>query len=325
MPTASSRRWADGFQFDPNLGTVVIAPTGEGQGYWVGAPSVTTNPLDGSIYLVYRVRRPRGIDPDRGAEIHIAQSQDGVSFRTIWTGHKAALNTTSIERCALAALEDGSWVLFPSYVDPADGRWRTDRVAAANPAEFDFSEVKPILTAAQTQTEGVKDPFVFRVAGQWHMLVSYATQEQDASAVAMHGTNDAYNTGLIKSRTGLATSEYGLEWQWEGEIFGPSDDGWDCYCSRIGTVWREDGIWLGLYDGSASVAENYEERVGLAYSFDLRAWHRVTRSGPLMHQPHASGALRYFDVLDVGHRRLVYYETARPDGSHDLRVFEMQM
>ncbi len=321
MPAASPRRWADGFQFDPNDGAVVVAPPGDGKGYWVGAPSVTLDPQDGSIYLVYRVRRPRGVEPDRGAEIHIARSQDGTAFETVWTGHKATLNTTSIERCALAAQDDGAWVLFPSYVDPADGRWRTDRVTAASPHEFDLTQVAPILTAADTQTEGVKDPFVFRVAGLWHMIVSYATQEGNASPDAMHGTNDAYNTGLIKSRTGLATSEDGRDWQWEGEIFGPSDHGWDCYCSRIGTVWREDGLWLGLYDGSASVGENYEERVGVVYSFNLRTWHRVTRSGPLMHQPHASGALRYFDVLDLEDRRFVYYETARADGSHDLRVF----
>ena len=323
MPFAFTRRWADAFQFDPNDGTVVVSPVGEGKGYWVGAPSVTTDPQDGSIYLVYRVRRPRGVEPDRGAEIHIIRSEDGISFEPVWTGHKAALNTTSIERCALAAQDDGSWVMYPSYVDPVDGRWRTDRISAATPADFDFSKVEPILTAAGTNTEGVKDPFVFRLAGLWHMIVSYATAEGDASAAEMHGTNDAYNTGLIKSRTGLATSEDGLDWQWEGEIFGPSEAGWDCYCSRIGTVWREDGLWLGLYDGSASVEENYEERVGLAYSSDLRHWHRVTRSGPLMHQPHASGALRYFDVLDVGDRRLVYFETARADGSHDLRVVDV--
>ncbi len=324
------RQWAtgylhdrNGYRFDPNQGTVVVEPTGEGKGFWVGAPSVTQDPQDGAIYLVYRVRRPRGVEPDRGAEIHIARSQDGKSFETVWTGHKATLNTTSIERCALVPQNDGKWVLFPSYVDPADGRWRTDRVSATDPSAFDLSQVECVLTAADTRTEGVKDPFVFHVAGLWHMIVSCATQEGGAAADAMHGTNDAYNTGLIKSRTGLATSEDGREWEWEGEILSPSADGWDCYCARIGTIWREDGVWLGLYDGSASVEENYEERVGLAFSFDLRNWHRVTRSGPLMQQPHASGALRYFDVLDLGNRKLVYYETARADGSHDLRVHEV--
>ncbi|MCA9025923.1 MAG: hypothetical protein KDA86_12015 [Planctomycetaceae bacterium] len=324
------RQWAAGFSnlhtgfaFDPNAGTVVVEPTAQGKGYWVGAPSVTQDPRDGAIYLVYRVRRPRGVEPDRGAEIHIVRSLDGKSFEHVWTGYKDTLNTTSIERCALVPQDDGTWVLYPSYVDPADGRWRTDRLTAATPSEFDFADVEPVLTAADTATEGVKDPFVFQVAGLWHMIVSYATQEGNASAESMHGTNDAYNTGLIKSRTGLATSEDGRHWIWEGEIFGPSADGWDCYCSRIGTVWREDGIWLGLYDGSASVEENYEERVGLAYSHDLRHWHRVTRSGPLMHQPHASGALRYFDVLELDDRKLVYYETARADGSHDLRTHEV--
>ncbi|MEZ6054049.1 MAG: hypothetical protein R3C02_22075 [Planctomycetaceae bacterium] len=218
------RQWAAGFSnlhtgfaFDPNAGTVVVEPTAQGKGYWVGAPSVTQDPRDGAIYLVYRVRRPRGVEPDRGAEIHIVRSLDGKSFEHVWTGYKDALNTTSIERCALVPQDDGTWVLYPSYVDPADGRWRTDRLTAATPSEFDFADVEPVLTAADTATEGVKDPFVFQVAGLWHMIVSYATQEGNASAESMHGTNDAYNTGLIKSRTGLATSEDGRHWIWEGK------------------------------------------------------------------------------------------------------------
>ena len=111
---------------------------------------------------------------------------------------------------------------------------------------------------------------------------------------------------------------------WDGEILSPSRKGWDCYCARIGTVWKEDDVWLALYDGSASVEENYEERCGLAYSFDLRRFRRVTHDGPLMVQPNASGALRYFDVVQTTDATFFYYETARPDGSHDLRVFKRE-
>ncbi|MCH8047465.1 MAG: hypothetical protein IID44_27540 [Planctomycetes bacterium] len=308
--------------FDPALGTVIREPVGAGEGYWVGAPGVMFDEIDGAFYLTYRVRRPRGVKPDRGAEVHLARSSDGVSFETIWTGTKDQLGTTSIERCAIRRLGMERWVLYVSYVDPADGRWRTDYVLAARPEEFDLSTARKVLTADDIGAEGVKDPFVFQVAGLYHMLLSFATTDQAAAVDELHGTSDAYNTGLIRSATGLATSSDGINWRWEGEILGPSEDGWDCYCSRIGCIWRCGGVWLALYDGSADVSENYEERVGLAFSFDLRTFHRATRDGPLATPPRGEkAALRYFDVLDLPEATFFYYEMARQDGSHDLRVF----
>lgn len=274
------------------------------------------------FYLSYRLRRQKGDHPDRGAETRIACSSNGVEFEDIWSGHKATLDSTSIERCALIRMPAGHWGLFISYVDPADRRWRIDLVENDDPAGFDLTERTGVLTAKDIGAEGVKDPFVCQIAGLYHMVVSYATGNPGASGEEMHRTNDAYDTGLIKSRTGLATSDDGTNWTWDGEILGPSATGWDCYCSRISTLWQEDGVWLALYDGSASADENYEERCGLAFSLDLRQFHRVTRRGPLMHQPNASGSLRYFDVVELPEATFYYYETARADGSHELRVLK---
>jgi len=156
------------------------------------------------------------------------------------------------------------------------------------------------------------------------MILSYATTASDASCDDLHGTADAYNTGLIRSATALATSPDGIEWDWEGEILGPSRDGWDRYCARIGCLWRVDNTWIALYDGSASVSENYEERVGVAISFDLRKFHRVSQSGPIMTTPAVHGAMRYFDVLDFPEATFFYYEQAKADGSHELRVFRRE-
>ncbi|NOX57213.1 MAG: hypothetical protein GXP27_22825 [Planctomycetes bacterium] len=321
MSGTISRDWARFEPFDPNEGTVIRSAPGEGAGWWVGAPAVLYDQVTAAFYLAYRIRRPRGVHPDRGAEVHIARSTDGVEFEDIWVGRKETLDSTSIERCALTRLPDGRWGFFVSFVDPADGRWRIDLVEADQIDQLNLAHRRPVLTAGDIGAEGVKDPFLFRVAGLYHMIVSFATAAQPAAPDELHGTHDAYNTGLIKSRTGLATSRNGRDWSWEGELIGPSADGWDRYCTRIGTLWPQDGVWLALYDGSADVSENYEERVGLAYSLDLRRFVRVTRDGPLMVQPNASGALRYFDVLRQGDQTFFYYETACPDGSHDLRVF----
>ena len=321
MHSYDPQHWAPVEVFDPDDGIVIRRPPSEGAGYWVGAPGVMYDRIGEAFYLTYRVRRPRGVEPDRGAEVHLARSVDGVEFDTIWSGNKSQLGTTSIERCAIRRLGEDCWVLYISYVDPADGRWRIDSVQAASPEAFDLTAARPLLTAADVGVEGVKDPFVFQVAGLYHMVISYATVEGQPSADDLHGTNDAYNTGLIRSATGLATSYDGLDWQWQGNILSPSSDGWDQYCARIGCVWRQNGIWLALYDGSASVEENYEERVALAYSYDLRSFQKVNVSAPLMTTKQVTGAMRYFDVLQFADETYFYYEMARDDGSHDLRVY----
>ncbi|MBX6312071.1 MAG: hypothetical protein IRY99_03995 [Isosphaeraceae bacterium] len=323
MPAIDPRDWARFPLFDPAEGTIIRHPPGEGPGYWIGAPGAAYDAERGDFYLVYRLRRPRGIEPDRGAEVWIARSRDGFTFEDIWTGTKDQLQSPSIERCALVREPSGRWALYISYVDPADGRWRIDRAEADRPDGFNLAATRPVLTADAIGAEGVKDPIVFRLAGLYHMLVSFAAADRPASTEELHGTADAYNTGLIRSATGLATSDDGLSWRWEGEVLGPSRDGWDRYCARIGTLWYEPPVWLALYDGSASVAENYEERCGLAYSHDLRHFHRVSRRGPLLVPPHGTGALRYFDVLSLPEARYFYYEMARLDGGHDLRVLRI--
>ena len=307
--------------FDPAQGTVIRQPPGEGRGYWAGAPGVTFDAATGQFYLVYRLRRPRGVHPDRGAEIHIAASRDGMVFDDIWSATKDLLDTTSIERCALVERSENRWRLYVSFVDPADGRWMIGLVEADAPDAFDLTTLRPVLTAADIEAEGVKDPFLFRLAGLEQMVVSYAARDVAASPEAMHGTHDVYNTGLVQSASGLATSADGVTWRWEGPILKPAKGAWDAYATRIGTLWYESPVWLAFYDGSADVSENYEERCGLAYSFDLRTFHRATPDGPLFHTPHGAGAIRYFDVLRLSDATFVYYEMALPDGSHDLRVF----
>ena len=321
MPQTDPRHWAPLLSFEPTAGTIVREPPGEGPGYWAGAPGVTCDRQLQRFYLVYRLRRPRGVEPDRGAEIRLATSHDGIVYEDIWSGTKDQLGTTSIERCALVHLPEDGWRLYVSYVDPADGRWRIGLVEADSPDGFDLATTRPILSAADISAEGVKDPFVFQIAGLYHMVLSYATVNTAASPDKLHGNYDAFNTGLIQSATGLATSTDGLNWRWERELLLPNKGAWDGYASRIGTLWHSPGVWLAFYDGSADVSENYEERCGLAYSFDLQTFHRVTRAAPLFTPAQAPGAIRYFDVLALPDVTYFYYEMARPDGSHELRVY----
>jgi predicted GH43/DUF377 family glycosyl hydrolase len=305
--------------FDPEAGTAVIQPQGTGKGWWVGAPSVY---WDGREYwLAFRTRRPQ---PERGGLFQVARSSDGEQFEIVCSVRKEDLGTSSIERGALLQTEDGRWRLYLSFVDPEDGRWRIDLLEADDPTSFDASRRTPILSAADINAEGIKDPWICKVGSTWYMIVSWApTPEGNVDGKAMHGTRDIYNTGTSKSLSGLAMSEDGLTWTWHGAILKPSENGWDSYAARINTVYRADGRFVGLYDGSKSVEENYEERCGVAVSNDLRSWHRVSVDGPAVGPNGGPGSVRYAEAVQGPGWVRFYYEYTRSDGSHELRTVQI--
>lgn len=305
--------------FDPESAEVVLEPEAPGAGYWVGAPSVSRE--GPHVLLTYRRRRPRGVGADRGYRTAIARSEDGYTFHDVAVLEKGALGTTSIERTAV--LRDPSadgWIWLVSYVDPADGRWRLDALRAPRLEDLPRGERTPVLTAADIGGEGVKDPVVVRGPdGTVFLLLSCAESARpDTGAAELHGTHDAYNTGLVRCFTGLASSRDGRSWTYHGRCLEPGA-GWDRYQARLGTVLPVGPLWVGLYDGSASVDENYEERLGVAVSPDLRTWRSLTPDGPAVVARSRTGSVRYADVLLERGGLWVYFECSRPDGSHDLR------
>ncbi|NLC58431.1 MAG: hypothetical protein GX774_16480 [Armatimonadetes bacterium] len=307
--------------FDPRTGSTVIEPPGSGAGWWAGAPSACYDEQRRRYLLYYRLRKPRALG--RGGECRIAASEDGLRFETIWSARREEFGSQSIERSCLVQSPEGRWRLFIAYVDPADERWRIDLLEADRPEEFRPAERQKVLTAADIGGEGVKDPVVYRQEGGWLMVVSYAPAKPDAPAAEreqMHATADVYNTGIVKSHTGLALSEDGRSFTWAGDILSPPDTGWDSYCTRVSALLPTPHGWVALYDGSASVAENYEERAGVATGPDLRHLQRQTVDGPALTSPHASGSVRYVEALRRPGEIHYYYEYARPDGSHELRV-----
>jgi len=118
----------------------------------------------------------------------------------------------------------------------------------------------------------------------------------------------------------LAISPDLEHWDWQGIIFAPENSGWDCYCRRINSIVSFRGSFLAFYDGSASHIENYEEKTGLAVSSNLKDWQSLTPQGPLFSSPHSSGSLRYLDAQTIPDEYCLFYEFARPDGAHDLRL-----
>ena len=317
---AETLKWFGGpIAFDPQEGQTIIAPAGPGKGNWAGAPSVVYDAETAKTYLYYRVRKPR---PIRGGECHIAESSDGIHFDTIWSATKEDFNSTSVERFCITKALDGKWLLYPSYVDPADSRWRIDVIQADHPGAFDISARKKVLTASDVGVQGVKDPWVMVVNGLYTMLISYAVtvEVDEAQQGEMHATADIYNTGLTLSSTALAVSGDGLTYEWQGDIFPPRAGQWDAYAARLGCVIPTANGWVGYYDGAASVEGNYEERTGIVQSWDLRHFYRLSQSAPSIVSPYASGGLRYIDTVLLEDEILFYYEYCRPDGSHELRM-----
>lgn len=309
--------------FNAREGITVVEPLSSGPGWWAGAPSALYDLDSRKFYLYYRLRRPRGVEPERGGECRIAESTDGIAYKTVWSAQKSQFNSDSMERASLTKGLDGVWRLYLSYVDPNHKKWRVDIMEAGSPDGFDPTASRCLLDPNDLGLEGVKDPYVFVMGHRYYMVLSYATRVGNLSKKqeqALHATADAYNTGLTVSRTGLATSPDGVRFTWEGDILSPPESGWDGWCTRISSLVYLPPLFTAFYDGAADVSGNYEERTGLAVGPHIHALERVTPEVPALISPHASGSLRYIDAVQLPGKIYYYYEYARSDGSHETRL-----
>lgn len=294
-------------RFDPGRGRVIAAPPLSGRGSWAGAPGAWREGSD--LFVTYRVRRP---PPLRGYEMHVAVLR-GDRLERLASINKDALGAESIERSALVRVED-EWRLYVSCVDKADRKWRILLLRAAAVDRFDAADAQIALHPGAAGMSAVKDPWLRRVGNEWRMFVSCARRVDDP---ALHATGDALATGLVRSESGLATSADGIAWRWRNIVFSPSEGGWDRATARLTTAWRAGDGWSAYYDGAASIAENYEERCGLARSPDLVTWERVSADGPAVGTARGAGGVRYVDVTAAGD---VLFEYTREDGAHELRA-----
>ncbi|HTV10600.1 MAG TPA: sialidase family protein [Acidimicrobiales bacterium] len=308
--------------FDPTAGETVLVPSGQGRGYWVGAPSVVED-QDGRVLLSYRRRRPRdGSNGERGYLAAIAESTDGgMSFSDIWSITKHQVGTSSLERFCLrpdtstettgarpsAAARAASaprWRLYTSWEDPpSSGRWRVDLIKAAAPDAFELAAATPVLLAAEVGVDAVKDPYVVQ-------NVPWA--EPDLMYLS------TFLTPTGPAPTSLASSPDGTKFAWEGTALA-TGTGWDAYQARISSVAPFGSGFVAYYDGATTPADDTEEHCGVAVSVDLRHWRSATQRGPVLVSPHATGSLRYVEVARLGGQWWAYYEYARPDGAHELR------
>ncbi len=319
MSTIEQEKLSSLTLFDPKDGNTIIEPPGKGPGHWAGAPNVYFDSTERKFYLSYRLRKPH---PQRGSESRIAESTDGLKFTDIWSVRKEDLETSSMERSALVVTSNGEYRLYISYVDPANNKWRIDMMEADSPEHFDISKRKSILNADSLQVEGVKDPHFLILDGVYYMFFSYAPKLQSVSPeqiAHLHTTGDIFNTGKVKSVTGLATSQDGISFRWLRDV-SLLGTGWDSHTARVTCVLPARSGFTIFYDGASDGERNYEEFTGIATSSDLLHYKRISLERPVLVSPFGTGSLRYIHAINVSDDFYFYYECSLPDGSHDLRL-----
>ena len=293
-------------------------PPGEGRGYWAGGCSALYDEVRQRFYLCYRVRTPES----RGGACVVAESADGRTFETVWTARKQQFASQSIEKSSLFRTPDDTFRLYVSYVDARTYKWRIDLLEASDPGKFDPANRIPVLTGDQCGNQGVKDPVVFLCGGIYHMFVNYAPSPADADPEKinrMHAEGNAFVSGVVNTGSGLAISTDGVRFEWQGSVLEPGT-GWDAFMVRMVSVMYTPPVFTAFYDGRPNVAAAYEDKCGLAVSYDLRHFQKVSTEGPALSSAHGSGCLRYVSAVPVGDRIHYYYEYAREDGSHELRT-----
>jgi hypothetical protein len=276
----------------PGMGRAVVAvpAPGDGPGYWAGASSAALDE-DGSLVVGYRARNGH----DGNDQTVIARSPDGETLTTVATLDQSRFGAQWMERPAVVRTEQGRWRLYVCLGTPESKHWWIEVLEADDPAGFETAEARPAFPG--DERTAVKDPIVRLVDGRWHAWIC-------CHPLDVPGAEDRMSSAY-------ATSDDGLEWEWQGTVLTGRPGAWDARGARLTTV-LPDG--RAAYDGRASAEENWFERTGLARSTGQQGHFAQIEGSPIVD-------VRYLDVLplgDGGYR--IWYEARLPDESHELRT-----
>ena len=275
---------------------MVVAAPGTGLGAWAGSASAVQ--VDGEIFLAYRLRTAQA----RGYAVEVARSADGVHFRPVLTIGKHEMRAESLERPALTITPEGAWRLYLSCATPGTKHWRVELIEAMAPDAFDPAASSVLLPGSEAKA--VKDPFILRHDGSWHLWAS------------VHPLTDPDQTDRMT--TEYATSEDGLDWTWQGTALAPRPGEWDARGVRVAWVRAHAGGFTAYYDGRATAAENCEERTGVAVGA-LPGALNALGDAPVAQSAAPGRGLRYLTAIPLdGGRERIYYELTNASGAHDL-------
>lgn len=288
-------------------------PPGEGYGNWVGG-KVSYDEDSDRFVLFFRVRRP--LEEGRAGHCGVAVSDDAISFEDTWRATKEELAANSIEEGHCVKVR-GRWHLYVSYEIEGTATWRIDVMTAPEPAGFATQGRRTVLEPADYGLPWIKDPFVMlRDDRVW----LYAAVP-DRYGPAMSGSRV---TARAMDATVLARSDDGLYFPEIQYVFeAPGDDSWHGRRARINSIVEWEPGYLAFYDGGRTFFDNYEEKAGLAISPDGIEFERVSTEEPWLGAPH--GRARYVSAVRARGSLYLFYEFTRDDGSHDLRMVELEV
>ena len=239
-------------------------------------------------------------------------SEDGVVFNDVWTATKDDFAANSIEEGHCVRVGD-EWRCYVSYEMRGTSTWRIDVLRAGRIEDLDVQGRRTALWPHDYGIPWIKDPFVTFVDGQTWL---YAAVPPRTGPVV---DGNVVHAGSLDA-TVLATSEDGMYFPTIEYVFeAPGDDTWHGRRARINSVIEWEDGYLAMFDGGRTFYDNYEEHAGLATSKDARTFERLTE--PWVTSPY--GCVRYVCAVRAQGSVFFYFEYAREDGSHDLRVAEL--
>jgi len=321
--TSGLKWWGILPRFDPDKGSVIAEPPGEGYGHWAGAPSAVYDSESEQFYCYYRLRWPLG--GRRGGVCRVITSPDpdapSGEWGVVWEGTREDFTANSIERASL--LRDpgsGEWRLYVSSetaqaYDRNPATWRVDLLQAARPEAFDPRSRRVVMDASMYGFSHVKDPVVLVAGGEYLALTSAAWREQHLGPDSQ-GTVHSRGRGFIA----LHRSLDGIDFPTAQILAEPGPQGWGGINVRPSSLVYLPPVWSLLFDEGHSRADTYDEQCMLAVSTDLQSWRRLTPAhAPWARSSHGTGSVRYVDVVIACGAVHYFYEYARGDRAHELR------
>ena len=296
---------------------VILEPDKDAEEYWAGAPTVAVD-NDGVFWMACRMRSPEYPRGLRGYEIRILRSDDGINFEKYHSIKREEIPIPGFERPAL--LIDPKTAAFKLYVCGPwqKGPWsilKFDDVDNLN--KIDPKSARPVIQApAKTYARDVsvtayKDPVVFYTQGKYH----------------------CYVIGYIRRNERIFhfDSDDGENWKAVGNVNQPVMDlnGWHNFFIRPASILPLGVGYLFIYEGSSSQWYDpvYNIASGLGFTFDLDEIIDLTTESPLLlsSTPGDFHTFRYSHWLWVENEIWIYAEVARPNNSHEIRLFRIRM
>ncbi|MBM3882206.1 MAG: hypothetical protein FJ387_21220 [Verrucomicrobia bacterium] len=306
-------RWAGSIPARFDTWEVVVAPDRDEAEWWAGAPSVVLEET-GTFWLAARMRSPERPKGQRGYELRLFRSDDGVRFTKVHSLRREQVPLPGFERPAL--LHDPVTGRFKLYAcGPLKEDWCIFKFADADrPDQFDPRTARPVIEGRPLDREGVpfptgyKDPVILHAEGVYHCFV----------------------IGVFRlERLYHFTSRDGEVWEPVGDRARSLLDlaGWHSFFVRPASVVPLGVGYLFVYEGSDLSWPDpvYNIATGLGFTFDLHHITDLTPDAPLLVSP-TPGRLhvwRYSHWLWVNDQLWVYAEVEKPNGAHEIRLFRL--